>query len=277
MKFFCITNGIITSNKGEGSERCAIRLFELDDLGDYKEPIYVPPSKVNAKIRKKNTRYISKDGIAKPVNVRYRTLDTNQNLAVSLVELETSVTKWSFIQCFLAYKATFVLGDTFFSRRVKHILGQPIPMTPTKFKTVSEIRKIDYSNEPLPPKLQKLLNVRHNNQLPLMIHCAGLTFPGLAKKKCKDTNESSQNKWEEVAQSTATLERLYKVKLMSKSTNSEDIIITADQHYQIPPHFTYTLERLKLDSIFIKNANNNEITNNDNNGAEIMQQQEVNI
>ena len=128
-----------------------------------------------------NNKNMFLDGPIKPVNVRYRTLATNRELAVSLVELETSVTKWSFVQCFLAYKASFVLGDTFFSHRVKHILGQPITIHPKKVKSIAEIRNLDQGMEPLSSKVQKALDVRKNGQLPLMMHCAGLTFPGLRK------------------------------------------------------------------------------------------------
>lgn len=240
IRFYCITNGI--PSKVEDTEKCGIRLFEIDSLGDYKEPVYVAPEKISANMRKiglKRPDMCTSSSPLKPVNVHYRTLATNRELAVSLVELQTSATKWSFVQCFLAYKASFVLGDTFFSQRVKHILGQPVAIKPKKAKTLAEIRNIDYGFEPLSTKVQRALNIRRNGELPLMVHCAGLTFTGLSKsmgglKVEQPTIQVPEMKENGTASDLVT------------SSGTKDIIINADQLHQMPSHFVRTLDSLNL-------------------------------
>lgn len=240
MRFYAITSGIITSGvNGSGAEHCGLRLLELDDQGIYKEPVYVPPEKMSKNLRKASLNHRHKNSV-KPFTVHYRTVATNRQLAVSLVELSTCATKWSFVQCFLAYKAAFVLGDLFFSRRVKHLLGQPVVITPKKQLPAAELRaQLDhyYSGggmEPLSRKLQQALGVRRNAQVPLMIHCAGLTLPGLRKSLLSTKMENVVLPKEE---NDDTLER---------PANEKDIIITADKWHQLPDHFRYTLERLEL-------------------------------
>jgi len=248
MHFYCITSGIPA--KEMDSERCGIQLFELDDLGKYKEPKYVPPEKVTGRMRKKSTKskHIDfKEGRFKPVNVHYRTLATNRKLAVSLVELQTSVTKWSFVQCFLAYKTSFVLGDTFFSRRVKHILGQPIMIHPQKVKSIAEIHNamsIDQQFEPLSAGVQKVLGVRKNSQLPLMVHCAGYTLPGFYKYISKSRKTKSKNS-----------EENKQLQLTDTTLDPDDLVI-CDQS-TLPEHFVHTLDRLDL-NIFAQQNNETE-------------------
>ena len=238
MKFYCITNGI--TGKPQDTERCGIRLFELDELAQFKEPIYVPPEKMSHNIRKAGLQKkdMHVDGPVKPVNVRYKTLATNRHLAVSLVELETSVTKWAFMQCFLAYKASFVLGDPFFSHRVKHILGQPIMIHPKKIKTIAEIRNMDRGFEPLSSKVQKALDVRRNSQIPLMMHCAGLTFPGFLKStsSIKVADSSIPKLQSQPFQNTTDL----------VEAKSGDLVIEANQLQHLPAHFVHTLNCLDL-------------------------------
>lgn len=239
MRFYCITSGITA--KSEDTERCGIRLIELDDHADYKEPIYVPPEQMSNNLRKAGLQ--RRDSMppnrpVKPVTVHYRTLATNRDLAVSLVEVNTSSTKWSFVQCFLAYKASFVLGDTFFSRRVKHILGQPVVIQPKKAKSATDIRRCQLEDarfEPLSRIVQQALGVSRNAQLPLMIHFAGLTLPGL-RRSLKSKKMESPVLIESNLQT-------------DQSSTSADINITADQMNQLPPHFVYTLQSLNL---FIK-------------------------
>ncbi|KAI2802467.1 hypothetical protein BLOT_009922 [Blomia tropicalis] len=228
-RFYCITNGIIQNQNG--SERCGIRLFELDEFGDHKEPIYISPEKLTNRAIKQSRRngdQYGSTGNTRIANVKYRTIAMNRALAVSLVELESSFTKWSFLQCFLAYKASFILGDTFFSARVKHLLGQPVMMKPTKLLTKEEIHRLNQSDhDPLSIEVKRTLNIHHNSEIPLMIHCGGITLPGLIK---------SLNLHRKGTKSSEDGSELVQVK------QNNDLIIESE----FPEHFKHTLKRLQL-------------------------------
>ena len=73
-----------------------------------------------------------------------------------------------------------------------------------------------------------------------MIHCAGLTFPGLRKSLSKVKHENAFVP--SISQESQKTE-LVEVK-------PSDIIIRADQLQHLPAHFVHTLERLDL-NIFI--------------------------
>ena len=47
----------------------------------------------------------------KPALVELKLVGANRSLGVSCVQLSTNVTKWNFIECYLAFKASFVLGQ----------------------------------------------------------------------------------------------------------------------------------------------------------------------
>lgn len=184
LKFYCITSGIIANNRQFQTERCALVLksFEVN----HKQAVYVSPDKVTKSLRKK----IASSGggeLANPVKVytvKYRTVSTNPDLAVSLVEIHCSRTKWAFLQCFLAYKAAFILGDVLYSQNVKQILGQPIVLDPLKTTNNTDNRgsNISPNFQPLSPQLQRKLTVRHNSQIPLMIHHSGITLVNFSKQ-----------------------------------------------------------------------------------------------
>lgn len=217
-KFYCITNGIATEKSEQFiDERCGISLVALDELGQNKEPVYLSSKNISKKMRKSITQKDNKLEM-KPVTVKYRTLSVNRKLAVSLIELHTTVTKWSFIQCFLAYKTSFVLGDVHFSQNVKQILGQRIAVDPLKQSVRN--RAIDYSFEPLSREVRHAIGVNANNQIPLMIHHFGFELPNYIKKITKPHKQ--------------------------KDLPTKDLIIEANTLEQMPLHFIETLNRLDL-------------------------------
>lgn len=228
MRYHVIVQGILPGglNQTPTTERCGIRLVELDEFGDVKEPVYVPPSELTRRMIRKGTKFVTDPVQVKPAIVSYRTLATNRDLAVSLVELKTNVTKWSLVECFLAYKAAFVLGDTYFSRRVKHLLGQPVLIKPTK-SVGHKVRQLDPGFEPLSEEVRRALKVRHNAEIPLMVHHDGLTLPGL--KKALRGPAAKNKSADEVVPVDAK--------------EDADLIIRAEH---LPAHFVDTLDRLKL-------------------------------
>ncbi|KAH9425842.1 hypothetical protein DERP_005061 [Dermatophagoides pteronyssinus] len=238
MRFYCVVNGLIPSVEiGRWyEERCGIRLTEIDELGQSKEPIYVSPNDMSHNIRKKGAHRDNKYqlGPVKSASIKYRVLAQNPDLAVSLIDLHTTITKWSAIQCFLAYKTSFILGDTFFSYRVKHIFGQHITMSTLKQKNLQNWRHIDQSFEPLSRKVCQKLGVRSNREIPLMIHHYGLLFPKLLRTlrplKRQSNHESLNDQ---------TNQNLIKL------DDNDDLIIETNFNH-LPKHFYRTLDRLNL-------------------------------
>lgn len=243
MRFYCIVNGLIPNVEiGRWyEERCGIRLTDIDELGQSKEPIYVSPNEMSKNIRKSGAHRDNKYqlGPVKSAAIKYRVLAQNPDLAVSLIDLHTTVTKWSTIQCFLAYKTSFILGDTFFSYRVKHIFGQHITMATLKQKRLANWRHIDQSFEPLSRKVCQKLNVRSNREIPLMIHHYGLLLPKLLRKLKKQKSSSNND-------SGQTNEKnLIKMNERQSDNNCDDLIIHTNVNH-LPKHFYHTLERLDL-------------------------------
>ena len=109
MSFWCVTKGWPTIDGNELRERIGIKLLELDELGNHKQPIIVSAQQLtNTMRRRKNPQ---PDGmIVKPALIDLKTLDINKTLGVSLVQLSTNVLKWNLIECYLAFKTSFVLG-----------------------------------------------------------------------------------------------------------------------------------------------------------------------
>ncbi|CAG2112005.1 unnamed protein product [Medioppia subpectinata] len=178
MQYLCVTKGWPTIEGGqELTERVGIKLLELDELGDHKQPIIVPAPQLTKSMRQR--RKPQADGmIVKPVLCRLKTLNVNKSYGVALVELSTNITKYSFIECYLANKASFVLGDTRFSRQVQHIMGTPMSIKPTKMNYSQDI-------EPLADNILKRLGVKTNGQIPVLVHHHRLTLPYYFSKKGK--------------------------------------------------------------------------------------------
>lgn len=251
MHFYCIVNGLIPNIQiGHWyEERCGIRLTEIDELGKSKEPIYVPPNDMTRNIRKaganRDNKYVL--GPVKPATIKYRVLAQNTDLAVSLIDLHTTTTKWSAIQCFLAYKTSFILGDTFFSYRVKHILGQHITMATLKQKRLENWRHIDQSFEPLSRQVCQKLGVRSNREIPLMIHHYGLILPQLLRpirhlrKKSNQSIDADDDDVDQLKQ----LDRTNNISIQTDDGDNDDLIIETNVNH-LPGHFYRTLDRLDL-------------------------------
>lgn len=110
MTFYCITKGwpINIPNESVLRERIGIKLVEVDELGDYKEPIIIKAEELSRRMRK---RIPLKDGMkVKTSIVELQILDCNKNLGVSLVEVAVNSQKWGLIQCYISQKASFIIG-----------------------------------------------------------------------------------------------------------------------------------------------------------------------
>lgn len=147
------------------NERVAIKLNELDEFGEHKEPeILDQVSK--RQIRLKNM---------KSVNVELSTLAVNRHLATSLLSIKTSTTKWKFVQCYAAQKAAFILGDVRFAKRVRRVLGVPVILSPHNINAYDEF-------EPLPTRIRSRLGVLKNHSIPLMMHLREIIIPRYGKE-----------------------------------------------------------------------------------------------
>ncbi|CAG2177348.1 unnamed protein product [Oppiella nova] len=151
----------------------------MDELGDHKQPVIIPAQQLTNTMRRRQKP--QSDGmVVKPVLCGLRTLDVNKTLGVALIELSTNVTKYNFIECYLAFKTSFVLGDNRFCRQVKHIMGTPMSIKPHKMNYSQDV-------EPLPLNIIKKLMVRGNREIPVHIHHNRITLPlHLSKKDKKD-------------------------------------------------------------------------------------------
>lgn len=174
MKFWCITRGYPDINENTVKERVGIKLIEIDELGDHKESIIISSDKLTNNMRKrKESKY---DGLKVcTVLSQIKIIDKNKSLSAALVELSSTSTKHHFIQCYLANTASFVLGDIRYSRRVKHIMGTPMSVNPTKLNFNEDL-------EPLPNNICKHLRIRGNSYIPLMIHLKSITLPKYLNK-----------------------------------------------------------------------------------------------
>ncbi|KAI1286935.1 hypothetical protein HDE_10596 [Halotydeus destructor] len=157
--YWCICKGYPSNNQIHSEERVGVKLSEIDELGDYKEPeILFSYSKGSLKRQD-----------VKPALVHMKVLKTNKELSVSLIEFKTSLTKWNFVQCYAAMKTTFILGDVRFAKRVRHLLGVPILLSPHNINA--------YDNfEPLPLRIRNHLQVPKNSTIPLLLHLKGFTL-----------------------------------------------------------------------------------------------------
>ena len=101
------------------------------------------------------------------------------------------------------------------------------------------------SYEPLSMEVRKKLGIRSNAQLPLMIHCAGLTLPGLLPKLSNENQRKTMATTTEEGGEESSKE-LVKQNDYEKKQRRRDLVIAADQLHHLPPHFVYTLNRLEL-------------------------------
>ena len=109
MTFWCVTKGWPTICGDSLKERVGLKLLEIDELGDHKQTMIVRAEDLTNRMRKRNPQ---SDGmIVTPALVELKTVGVNKALGVACLQLSTNVTKWNFIECYLAYKASFVLGN----------------------------------------------------------------------------------------------------------------------------------------------------------------------
>lgn len=164
MTFWCLCRGYPVTSKSEKKiERVGIKLLEVDEFGDYKEPVILSDFTISQ---------MKKDDDFKVVRADCRVLDSNTKLSASLIEIACDTQKWRFVQAYAAFRTSFVLGDVRFSRRVGQLLGNPITLVPQKINTAG------YSDyEPLHTKVRQKLRVARNGEIPLMIHHRKISLP----------------------------------------------------------------------------------------------------
>lgn len=166
MTYWCLCRGYpVETNAKSEVERVAIRLCEVDELGDYKEPVIIS----DRNFTKRQAR-LTED--FKIVFADCRVLESNTKLSASLLQISCNSDKWRFVQTYAAYRTSFILGDYRFSRRVGQLLGNPITLTPQKLHSPG------YSDyEPLHVNVRRKLRVARNAEIPLMIHRRKIILP----------------------------------------------------------------------------------------------------
>lgn len=169
-----ITSGYPTINSNKIQETIGVELIEVDDLGDYKEPIIVtkPSKRFFNKYEKNRETY----------QVEFEVKKTNREYSVALVELYLSNLKYDFARCYVSSKTSFILGDVRFSKRIREILGKPIQVSAFKSS-----HRYDDNYEPLNSKLQSLFGVYKNASIPLMLDLHAIRLKGFDRtRKSRD-------------------------------------------------------------------------------------------
>lgn len=150
-------------------EKVGLELIEVDELGDYKEPMIVEKF-TNRFIR----THVNNTGV---YQVELDVKKVNRDLSVGLIELCVSRTNWDFARCYISSKAAFVLGDVRFSRRIREVMGSKINLSPIKAYTANE----DF--EPLSELVRKRLGVKTNSEIPLMLDLHKMRLRNFYPKK----------------------------------------------------------------------------------------------
>ena len=168
-KFWCITKGYPVIPGSLVSEKITVMKKDADELAEYKEPMLID----KRAFRSSFIRQHQQDFVTGAVEMRV--LASNHKLAVSLLQIATNQTKFSLVRCYAASKTSFILGDTRFAPRIRHIFGEPITLKP------SAVSSKDY--EPLAFPVRKRLLVTSNSHLPLMLHLHSFSIPGYQGNK----------------------------------------------------------------------------------------------
>lgn len=164
MHYLSVCRGTPFVPDGFSKERIAIKLLEVDELGDHKVPV------IETKFTKTQAvKQNMKTGV-----VSLRLLDVNSSLATSLIEIGTNVRKWNFVRVYAASKASFILGDVKFSSRVKEVFGVPL--------TISPHIAGNESYEALHHSVRKRLAVTSNKDIPLLSYLHRITLVGNKKQ-----------------------------------------------------------------------------------------------
>lgn len=154
--FRAITSGYPLIPNDKIKEKVGIELVEVDELGDYKEPLIV--NNPSRRFQVRNTRSVD------CFQVELEVKKVNKELSTALVELFVSKLGWDFARCYISSKTSFILGDVRFSKRIREVFGKPIQVSAFKSS-----HRYEDGYEPLNIKLRKVLGVRANNSVPLML------------------------------------------------------------------------------------------------------------
>jgi 23S rRNA-/tRNA-specific pseudouridylate synthase len=169
-KYWCITKGYPVIPGNFISEKVTLMKTDVDELAEYREPILVKKKAFKSRYLQAHEQdFVS--GMAE-----MRVLETNRELAVSLVEIASNQHKFSFVRCYAASKTSFILGDVRFAKRVRYVLGKPFTLNP---QAVPD----DPHYEPLQFGVRKKLLVPSNSAVPLMVHLKSIIVPELRKRK----------------------------------------------------------------------------------------------
>lgn len=160
-----ITSGYPILKANKIYEKVAVDLIEVDDLGDYKEPVILP----SITRKHKENHHIDKTTFQAELEI----MKINHELSTSLVELYVSKIAWDFPRCYISSKTSFILGDVRFSKRIREILGRPIQVSAFKSS-----QRYDDGYEPLNSKLRNRLGVYKNASIPLMLDLHAIRLKG---------------------------------------------------------------------------------------------------
>lgn len=170
LKYWCITKGYPVIEGNIVSEKVCLKKIDADELAEYKEPIVVSEKSFSKRFVQIHQQDFTRG------QVDLHVLDSNKTLAVSLMEIATTNMKFSFVRCYAASKTSFVIGDTRFAKRVRHVLGVPFTLQPGGIPA-------NDSYEPLPWPLRKKLLVAQNSEVPLLMHLRAINLHSYLPKK----------------------------------------------------------------------------------------------
>lgn len=170
-----ITSGYPLIKGNSISEKVGLEFIEVDELGDYKEPIIVQnPTKKH----KSSTKGGRSDKSQFRVELMIKKV--NREYSTALVEVFATNLRANFARCYISSKTSFILGDVHFSKRIREILGKPIQVSAFKSS-----HRYDDNYEPLNSKLRELLGVSKNASLPLMLDLHAIRLKGFDRKQKK--------------------------------------------------------------------------------------------
>lgn len=167
--FRAITSGYPTIKSNKIEEIVGVELIEVDEFGDYKEPIIV--TRPSQKFR---NRY---DRDRDTFQIEFEVKKTNREYSVALVELYVSKLRFDIARCYVSSKTSFILGDVRFSKRIRTLLQKPIQVSAFKSS-----HTYDDSYEPLNSKLLNLFGCK-NSSIPLMLDLHAIRLKGFDRKK----------------------------------------------------------------------------------------------
>lgn len=164
LNFVCIAQGFPAISGNELSEKVRIKLMDVDEFADYREPIIVEPTYKKQEI---NNGYLAR--------VFLKINSINRLNSSSYLNVKTNRLKWNFARCYVANKASFIIGDLRFSANVKRLLGEQVLETTNSFYKNNRI-------EPLNKEVRKALNIRSNRQVPIMLHLESVSLKNYRNK-----------------------------------------------------------------------------------------------